>query len=165
MSSYGRVFGSRLFDSLRAHYESRSERDRRALTMGVALVTLVLVAGGLITLNLATLRALDSLTVRQALWADLPSTLDRVQRQSRLGADLALPTDELARRVSRVHAIESVVDVSTPGVVRLRATQVPFDAVMDMLGDLEAASVGANRIHLRAATAGRVDVELELRAR
>jgi hypothetical protein len=73
-----------------------------------------------------------------------------------------MPLEALANRITARHGIEAALDRQGDSVIRLRANNVPFDAVLECLADLETASVITRRAVLTATGAGRVDLELDI---
>lgn len=143
-------------------YAGLAERDQRALIVGVVASVLIIVVAGVSTLIIESRSAASRVIEKRALLAQLPEIRDREQRMQRLGSDVAMPLEALANRITTRHGIDAALELQGDSVVRLRANNVPFDAVIECLADLEAASVTPRRAVLTATGAGRVDLELDI---
>jgi type II secretory pathway component PulM len=151
-----------LAQTLKDRWASMSERDQRALKLGAPLVLGILVVALFVTVFSESRAAVDRVEIKRAWLADLPAARDRSQRLQRLGADTGLPLESLVQRVTARYGIESTLDTQSNSSLRLRAAAVPFDAVVEVLADLEAASVSVRRATLNSTQVGRVDLDLEL---
>lgn len=151
-----------LAQTLKDRWASMSERDQRALKLGAPLVLGILVVALFVTVFSESRAAVDRVEIKRAWLADLPAARDRSQRLQRLGADTGLPLESLVQRVTARYGIESTLDTQSNSSLRLRAAAVPFDAVVEVLADLEAASVSIRRATLNSTQVGRVDLDLEL---
>lgn len=151
-----------LAQTLKDRWASMSERDQRALKLGAPLVLGILVVALFVTVFSESRAAVDRVEIKRAWLADLPAARDRSQRLQRLGADTGLPLESLVQRVTARYGIESTLDTQSNFSLRLRAAAVPFDAVVEVLADLEAASVSVRRATLNSTQVGRVDLDLEL---
>jgi type II secretory pathway component PulM len=147
---------------LKDFYAGLAERDQRALVVGVVASVLIIVVAGLSSLIIESRSASSRVIDKRALLAQLPEIRDREQRLQTLGSDLAMPLEALANRITARHGIEAALDRQGDSVIRLRANNVPFDAVLECLADLETASVITRRAVLTATGAGRVDLELDI---
>lgn len=151
-----------LAQTLKDRWASMSERDQRALKLGAPLVLGILVVALFVTVFSESRAAVDRVEIKRAWLADLPAARDRSKRLQRLGADTGLPLESLVQRVTARYGIESTLDTQSNSSLRLRAAAVPFDAVVEVLADLEAASVSVRRATLNSTQVGRVDLDLEL---
>ena len=151
-----------LAQTFKDRWASMSERDQRALKLGAPLVLGILVVALFVTVFSESRAAVDRVEIKRAWLADLPAARDRSQRLQRLGADTGLPLESLVQRVTARYGIESTLDTQSNSSLRLRAAAVPFDAVVEVLADLEAASVSIRRATLNSTQVGRVDLDLEL---
>jgi type II secretory pathway component PulM len=151
-----------LAQTLKDRWASLSERDQRALTLGGPLVLGILVIALVVTVFAESHAAVGRVETKRAWLADLPAVRDRSQRLQRLGAEASLPLASLVERLTARYGIESTLEAQSPSSIRLRAESVPFDAVIETLADLEAASVSIRRATLNSTQDGRVDLDLEL---
>ena len=150
---------------LKDYYATLSERDQRALLVGLVVSLLIIVVAGVSTLIIESSTTTNRVIEKRALLANLPEVRDREQRLQGLGSDVAMPLESLTKRITGRHGIDAVIETQSDTGVRLRASNVPFDAVIECLADLEAASVTTRRAALTATGTGRVDLDLDLQKR
>jgi type II secretory pathway component PulM len=151
-----------LAQKLKDRWASLSERDQRALKLGAPWVLGILIVALFVTVFTESQAAAERVETKRAWLADLPAARDRTQRLQRLGTDTGLPLGALVERVTARYGIKSTLEPQSNSSIRLRAESVPFDAVIETLADLEAASVSIRRATLNSTQAGRVDLDLEL---
>jgi len=156
---------ARAIESIRSGFDHLSPRDQRALRIGGGAVALIVIVGGLVTLNLEAARAASTLSERRSWMTDLPTTLDRIQRQQRLAGDLALPPEALLQRLAGTRGLQGSLDTSDERIVRWRVEGAPFDAVVDLLADLDTAPLDVQRAHITRPAEGRVTLDLAVRSR
>lgn len=151
-----------LQERLKDYFAALSERDRRALRVGVFAVAAILVVASTATVVSNSQAAVDRVGKKRALLVDLPAVRDRSERLQRLGADAALSLEMLVKRITERHGVTATVEIQGDSSIRLQVEAAAFDAVVECLGDFEATAVIVRRATLTSAGPGRVDVDLEL---
>lgn len=150
---------------LRDAIANLSERDQRTLRFGGIAVGVILILGSLATLNEKASAAEQRVAQRQAQIADLPMRLAELRRATRLGAGIDLPLLTLARQAGELAGAVPEVEAGADGSAKLQLSAVPFDTVLELVANLEAAKVDIQRVRIDAAGAGRVNASLELAPR
>ena len=153
-----------LREQLADRLEAMSERDRGALRLGtIVLIPLLAIATVAIVVSesQATLQRVDA---KRRLLADLPAARDLSQRAQRMGSEMSLSLEIRVKRILERHGVQAAVDLHPDSSVRVRANAAVFDALIECLGDFEAASVVIRRGTLTSVDPGRVNVEWELQS-
>ncbi len=156
---------SAALQSLHEAYDRLPERDQRTLRLGGAVVSVILIMGGVITVNEKASAAEGRFADRQTQMAELPMQLAELRRALRLGATAELPLLTLARQAGELTGLTPEVGAGADGSATLQLAGVPFDSVLELIANLEAAKVDIRRLRINATDAGRVNASLELAPR
>lgn len=150
---------------VREQFDLLTERDRRALFAGGVLSIIILVGGGLWTLNEKASATRARAAEKANLLSNLPSLLARADRKSRLAAEPTAPESVLIERIGSRLGVQAAVVPVGDGTIRASFVGVPFDTAIEVLADLQAAGVNIGKLRITAAGAGRVDLKLDITPR
>ncbi|MFM8585104.1 MAG: type II secretion system protein GspM [Gammaproteobacteria bacterium] len=153
-----------LREQLADRLEAMSDRDRRALRLGTIVLAPLLVISGVATVVSENQETLQLVEAKLRLLSDLPAARDLSQRAQRMGSEMSLSLEMRVKRILERHGVQATVDLQPDSSVRVRADAAAFDALIECLGDFEAASVSIRRGTLTSVDSGRVDVEWNLQS-
>ena len=124
--------------NLRDWYQSQTEKDRRTLLYGGITATVLLLAGGLWTLEAATDSAEARVATKRADLAWMQAMAPRLRSMPAVNPDEPLPllVDRTARDAGLSGAVKST-DPSDRGGLRVRLESASFDATVIWLSRLQ----------------------------
>lgn len=124
--------------NIRDWYQSQSEKDRRTLLYGGIAATVLLLAGGLWTLEAATDSAGSRVAAKRADLAWMQAMAPRLRSMPAVNPDEPLPllVDRTARDAGLSGAVKST-DPSDGGGLRVRLEAASFDATVIWLSRLQ----------------------------
>ena len=119
-------------------YQSRTEKDRRTLAFGGIAAAVLLLAGGLWTLEAATDSAEARVATKRADLAWMQAVAPRLRSMPAVNPDEPLPllVDRTARDAGLSGAVKST-DPSDRGGLRVRLESASFDATVIWLSRLQ----------------------------